>query len=89
MVLLSEGPAAALTVNITRLEVPPPAGFCTLTKAVAGAAISVAGINAVSCVELTNAVVSAVGAPPAIHCAAAPFTKPVPVIEICVLGEPA
>lgn len=67
------GGAIAETVNGIRLDRPPPLGFCTLRKTVAGVAIRLDGINAVSCVELTNAVVSACGVPPPFHITTAPF----------------
>src|SRR5262249_28233955 len=50
--------AAALIVNIKTPELPPPgAGFETDTCTVADAATSVAVIEALSCVALTNVVV--------------------------------
>jgi len=50
-----------LMVNVTAFDVPPPgAGFTTVTDAVPALAIRAAGTVAVSCVALTNVVVSAV-----------------------------
>src|SRR3990167_9307406 len=48
---------AALMVNVTAFEVPPPAGFVTVTAAVPAPAMSAAVMSAVSVVELTNTVV--------------------------------
>src|SRR5205823_3111959 len=68
--------AGLFTVNVCAAEVPPPgAGVMTVTEAVAVAAMSAAGIAAVSCVALTKVVVRA--AP--FHCTLAPLTKPLPV----------
>jgi hypothetical protein len=65
-----------LTVKFTTcVDVPPPgAGFVTVTSFAPAVAISAARIEAVSCVELTNAVVLAV--PPKVTTEV--FTKPVP-----------
>ena len=54
------GAEAALIVNDTEADVPPPgAGFVTVTGAVPAAAISAAVIAAVNCVAFTNVVVLA------------------------------
>ena len=54
------GAEAALIVNDTVADVPPPgAGLVTVTVAVPAVAISAAEIAAVSCVALTNVVVLA------------------------------
>jgi len=51
----------ALIVNVCAFDVPPPGpGFTTVTEAVPGEATSAAVTVAVSCVEETNVVVSAV-----------------------------
>jgi hypothetical protein len=51
----------AATVNVCAFDVPPPGlGFTTVTDAVPGVAILAAGTGAVSCVDETNVVVSAV-----------------------------
>lgn len=50
--------AGLLIVNVDAGDEPPPGdGFCTTTLAVPTVAISVAGIEAVNCVALTNCVV--------------------------------
>src|SRR5437762_9464052 len=68
--------AGLLMENVRAADVPPPgAGVTTVTEAVPVAAMSAAGIAAVSCVALTKVVVRA--AP--FHCTVAPFTKPLPV----------
>ena len=67
--------AAALTVNDSPFDVPPPGvGLKTVTVEVPGSEISDAGTVAVNSVELTT-VASAVP----FHCTAEPFTKLVPV----------
>src|SRR5438309_1013735 len=68
--------AGLLIENVRAADVPPPgAGVTTVTEAVPVAAMSAAGIAAVSCVALTKVVVRA--AP--FHWTVAPFTKPLPV----------
>jgi hypothetical protein len=53
--------AGLLIVNVATLEVPPPGGgFLTVTWAVPAVATFAAGTIAVTCVEETNVVVSAV-----------------------------
>jgi hypothetical protein len=55
------GAGGTVMVNVTAFDVPPPgAGFTTVTEAVPGDATSAAVTVAVSCVEETKAVVSAV-----------------------------
>ena len=71
-------------VKVSALEVPPP-GFTTLTCAVPAAAMSLAGIAAVSCVALTNVVVRA--AP--FHCTTEPETKLLPLTVSVNAGPPA
>ena len=57
---VSAGDEAALIVNDTEADVPPPgAGFVTVTGAVPAVAISAAVIAAVNCVAFTNVVVLA------------------------------
>lgn len=49
---------AAVIVNVTAFDVPPPgAGFVTVTAGVPAVATSLAEIGAVNCVALTNVVV--------------------------------
>ena len=68
--------AGLLMVNVAAGEEPPPgAGFCTTTFAVPAEAISLAGMEAVSCVGLTNCVVRKL---PFHHTVEAP-TNPVPL----------
>src|SRR6266478_861477 len=65
-----------LIANVAAADAPPPgAGFVTVTLTVPPVAISAAGIAAVTCVALTNAVVFA--AP--LKFTTAPLTKPVPL----------
>jgi hypothetical protein len=70
---LMVGTGAASTVNVSVFEVTPP--DFTLTEAVPGLAISLAGTEAVNWVALTNAVLS--GA--VFHRTLAPDANPVPV----------
>ena len=59
-IAVSAGDEAALIVNDTEPDVPPPgAGFVTVTGAVPAVAISAAVIAAVNCVAFTNVVVLA------------------------------
>jgi hypothetical protein len=63
VVIAGTGLGAAVTVNVTALDVPPPgAGLVTVTEGVPVVATSLAKIAAVSCVALTNVVARA--APP-------------------------
>lgn len=60
VVIAGTGLLAAVMVNVTAFDVPPPgAGFVTVTAGVPLLVTSLAGIAAVSCVELTNVVVLA------------------------------
>src|SRR5205085_2127532 len=71
---VSDG-AGVVIVNVWAPEVPPSTpGIVTVTWAVPTAAMSEAGIAAVSCVALTNVVVRV--AP--FHLTVLPLTKPVP-----------
>lgn len=75
-----------LMVNVAAGEEPPPgAGFCTTTLAVPAEAISLAGIEAVTCVGLTNCVVRKL---PFHHTVEAP-TKPVPLTVSVNAAPPA
>ena len=82
--VVSAGTAtAALIVKVSALEVCPP-GFTTLT-CLPAAAMSLAGIAAVTCVALTNVVVRAVP----FHCTADPETKLLPFTVSVNAGPPA
>ena len=77
LVMVGNGFCTALIVKLTELEVPPPgAGLTTVTFAVPAAAMSVAGIVAVSCVALIKVVVRALP----FHLTPEPATKPLPLI---------
>ena len=82
---ISVGAEAALIVNDTEADVPPGAGFVTVTVAVPAVAISAAVIAAVSCVAFTNVVVLA--AP--LNFTADADTKPVPLTVKGKAGPPA
>lgn len=74
-VIVGMGFCAWPILKLTALDVPPPgAGLLTVTLDVPVVAMSVAGICAVSCVALTNAVVRALP----FHCTVEPATKPLP-----------
>jgi hypothetical protein len=84
--------AGLLTVKLAAVEVPPPgAGFVTVTGTIPAVAMSPAGMDAVSCVALTNVVVAATP----LKLTAAPLTKPEPVTvrvkpvlpAVALLGE--
>ena len=67
---------AALIVKVRALEVPPPgAGLNTVTEAVPAAAMSVAGMAAVTCVAFTKVVVRA----EPFHLTTEPETKLLPL----------
>jgi xanthosine utilization system XapX-like protein len=68
--------AGLLTVNVCAFDVPPPAGFVTVTFTVPAVTMSPAGTVATICVAVTDDGVIA-GFPPKFT--AAPLTKPVPV----------
>jgi hypothetical protein len=73
-------------VNVCAPEAPPPGvGFNTVTIAVPALAISLTGTAAVSCVALTNVVVSAVP----FHCTIEALTKFVPVAVNVNVAPPA
>jgi len=77
---------AALAVNVTAFDAPPPgAGLTTVTCAMPGTAISVARSIAISCVLLTNVVCRL--AP--LHRAVEPDTKLLPLRVSAMLPEPA
>ncbi len=66
---------AALMVNVTAVEVPPPGvGLNTVTEAVPAVEMSETRTDAVSCEALTKLVVRAVP----FHCTTEPFTKLLP-----------
>ena len=76
----------AAIVNVCEFEVPPPGpGFTTVTEAVPTVAIRAAVTVAVSCVEETNVVVSAVP----FHFTVEPETKLVPFTVSVNCGPPA
>ena len=73
-----------LMVKLNPLDVPPPGvGFVTVTVAVPAVVISLARIDAVSCVLLTNVVVR----PEPFQFTEAPFTKLEP-LTVSVKAEP-
>lgn len=73
-------------VNVTALETPPPgAGLLTVTCAEPTVAISLAGIEAVSCVLLTNVVARL----EPFHCTVVLEMNPVPVTVSVKAGPPA
>jgi hypothetical protein len=73
-------------VNVTAFDVAPQGlGFTTVTEAEPAVAIREAGTVAVSCVEETNVVVSAV----AFHFTAEPETKLMPFTVKVSCGPPA
>ena len=75
VVIVGTGLLPAVTLKLTEFDAPPPGvGFVTTTSGVPALATSAARIDAVTCVELTNAVVLL--APPKLT--VAPFTKFVP-----------
>jgi hypothetical protein len=78
------GLVAELTAKLTAADVPPPAGFVTVTGAVTGDATSVAKIEAVSCDAFTNVVVLALP----LKFTTAPVTKPVPLTVKINAAEP-
>jgi hypothetical protein len=72
------------TVNAELPDVPPPgAGLVTVTLNVPAAAMSAAVMDAVTCVEFTNAVVLA----PPLKFTTAPLTNPVP-FTVSVNADP-
>ena len=90
--IVGTGFGAALTLKLTEFDVPPPGvGFVTLTAGVPTVATSVARIDAINCVALTNVVV--LGAPPKftveVEIKFAPFTVNVNPAEPAVapVGE--
>src|SRR6185437_11154476 len=83
-----EGAGTPVTVNGTRLDTTPGA-FCTSMKAEPAVRTRLAGISAVTWVELTYAVVSGVVTPPASHCTTEVGTKFDPVTPIVKEGCPA
>ena len=77
---------AAAIVNVCAFDIPPPGvGFTTVTEAVPAVDIRDAGTVAVSCVEETNVVASAV----AFHCTVEVPTKFVPFTVKVNCGPPA
>jgi hypothetical protein len=68
--------AGLLTVNVCAFDVPPPAGFVTVTFTVPAVTMSPAGTVATTCVAVTDDGVIAGFVP---KFTAAPVTKPVPV----------
>ena len=75
----------AATVKLNAADVPPGAGFTTLSVAVVAAAMSTALIAAVSCVPLAKVVVRA----SPFHCTTEPAAKPVPLTRSENAGPPA
>ena len=55
-VSVGKGFAGTVIWKFTAFDVPPPCGFVTVTNAVPAVAMSLAGIEAVSCVAFTNVV---------------------------------
>lgn len=85
-VIVATGLLAAVTLKFITADVPPPgAGFVTVTGGVPTVATAVAGIDAVSTVELTKVVV--VAAP--LKFTTAPLTKPVPFTVNVNVPDPA
>src|SRR4030095_3434681 len=86
VIVVSGGEVSALIVKVRALEVPPPgAGLNTVTGAVPAAAMSVAGMAAVTCVAFTKVVVRA--AP--FHLTSEPETKLLPLTVSVQAGPPA
>jgi hypothetical protein len=84
-VTVGAGLVVELTAKLTAVDVPPPAGFVTVTGAVTGDTTSVAKIAAVTCVALTNDVTLALP----LKFTTAPVTKPVPFTVSVNAPEPA
>jgi hypothetical protein len=86
VVIVGTGFCAAVIVNVTELDVPPPGvGFVTVTAGVPVDVTSLARIDAVSCVALTNVVVFALP----LNFTVEPFTKFVPFTVSVNAAEPA